>query len=119
MECNSVFLGDLWIPDVQDRRKFCHKKIRSRYGSYLKKIMYGAEDLQEFGPQLRYAICEQMEMHEIVMSRLRWPVSPTFDADAWSHAWEMEKDYDYKDAPEWLKNEYLVDDSLAASLASG
>lgn len=46
--------------------------------------------MESFGPQLRKALQRQQQRHHAIVARLRWPVSPTYDADAWAAAWEAE-----------------------------
>ena len=86
-ECNST-LGSNFIPDVQDRRDFVHRKYKAKYSKYLKIVWYAESDLDQFGPTLRAMLARGIEEHQRVMSRLSWPESPTYDADAWAGAWE-------------------------------
>lgn len=86
-ECNST-LSDKFITDVIERRSFVQSALRQKYRKYLRVVLWSVDDLLEMGPALRLVIVGQMAHHERLMARLSWPVDPTYDADAWSCAWE-------------------------------
>ena len=102
VECNST-LGDIYLPDVMERREIVHQKYKTKYKGLLKVIWYGEEDLLEFGPQLRSVIMLRMEQHITLMRRLSWPLDPTYDADAWGGAWEQEVSVDENNIPVALR----------------
>lgn len=87
------------MPDVIERRQYIQEKYRIKYKFLLKIVWYGESDLLEFGPQLRYVVMNQMQQHITLMSRLSWPRNPTYDADAWAHAWEEPSSVDPDNLP--------------------
>jgi hypothetical protein len=89
LECNST-LGARYMPDVIERREYLHARYRVKYRKYMRRVMWGPSDMQQFGPQMRTVISKGMAEHERLMRRLSWPSSPTYDADAWSAYWDEE-----------------------------
>lgn len=101
-ECNST-LGDVYMPDVMERREYVQDKYRVKYKKYKKVVYWGESDLKEFGPQLRTVLRKQMAEHTRLISRLSWPKNPTYDADAWGGAWEELISVDENDLPSPLR----------------
>jgi hypothetical protein len=90
-ECNST-LNDHYIPDVPERRQYLHRLYRIKYKKALGAIMWGESDLEAMGASLRYAVQKLMDEHDRTRARLAWPTNPTYDADAWAHAWTKDGD---------------------------
>lgn len=90
-ECNRT-LSDAFIPDVQERRDLVHRRYMVKYRKRLKMLVRTADGLDELGPTLRGHIQRMQSEHESVMRRLQWPIEVDYDAKAWQHAWERERD---------------------------
>lgn len=88
-ECNGT-LGDIFLPDVMERRELVQERYRRKYKRFLKKVIWGESDMEQFGPQIRTAITKGMIEHNRTMSRLAWPDDPLYDHKAWSACWDQE-----------------------------
>lgn len=71
LECNSL-LGSLRLMTVIQRKAYIKKRIRDRYGKFLKAEEWTDDELSELGPSLRESVAEMMEMSKIVRKRLKW-----------------------------------------------
>ena len=85
-ECNST-LQAIFLPSVEDRRAYIHRRYRVKYRRALQMLYRTEEGLAEFGPNLRLLISKLQDKHDAVMNRLNWPHDPNYDADAWADAW--------------------------------
>jgi hypothetical protein len=86
-ECNSL-LGDVYMPDIFDRRDYVHNKLKNKYKKYQNVMHWGESDLKAFGRQMRSMIVKQMREGDRLRARLSWPNKNNYDYDAWSGAWE-------------------------------
>jgi hypothetical protein len=85
-ECNST-LGAIFLPDVQERRTEVHRRYRRKYRRALSMVVLHDDALDDFGPNIRLTVVRLHEEHYRALRRLSWPVDPSYDAEAWEHAW--------------------------------
>jgi ribosomal protein L34E len=87
-ECNST-LGAIYLPSVEERRMEVHRKYKRKYRKVLTMTVLTEEGLDSFGPNIRLMVNKLHKEHYRTMRRLAWPLTATYDLDAWENAWEI------------------------------
>lgn len=70
-ECNAA-LGARPIITITERREYIKKYLRRRYASYIRIPNWTAEELSEFGNDLRGMICRNMAVRDCALQRIAW-----------------------------------------------
>lgn len=74
-ECN-ILSGDAVFPNVTEKRKYIHHKIRLRYHRILEIPRWEDHELEELSPALARYVRHGLSLRAIILSRLRWKSLP-------------------------------------------
>lgn len=80
-QCNSL-LSDALEPNIIERRKIAHERLRRKSRKILATVDRTDEELDEYGPGLRSVIESAMAEKVQVLERLSWPTDILFDRRA-------------------------------------
>lgn len=86
-ECNST-LGAIYLPSVEERRIEVQRKYKRKYRRVLTMTVLTDEGIENLGPNIRLVVSNMHYEHYRTIRRLAWPIEPSYDAEAWQHAWE-------------------------------